>query len=191
MTATCLAGKSFGIQPVRGDNTPMACVFIGIGSNLGDRRRHVRLACRRLAKLPGTQLVGQSDVYETDPVGPVPQDPYLNAAVQVETRLDPHELLEHLAQIERASGRTPADQRVKWGPRTLDLDILLYADQVISSDELVIPHPLMHDRWFVLKPLCDLNPDAVHPILEMTVSDLLRYLENSRSPAEPSESGER
>ena len=155
----------------------MTRVFIGIGSNVGDRRGHIELARRELAKLERTELRGFSPVYETEPVGPVAQGAYLNAAAELETRLDPFELLDGLAAIERQAGRLPQDKRVKWGPRTLDLDILLYGDRVISGDELVVPHPMMHERWFVLKPLTDLDPGAVHPLLEMTVGDLLKYVE--------------
>lgn len=157
----------------------MASVFIGIGSNLGDRSAYLRLAERRLAGLDRTRLVAMSRVYETQPVGPVPQGKYLNAVAKLDTRLDPYELLDALEEIEQQAGRPPRHERVKWGPRTLDLDILLYGDRVISSDELVVPHPMMHERWFVLKPLADLDAGAVHPLLEMTVGELLSYLNQS------------
>ena len=155
----------------------MARVFIGIGANLGDRAANIELARRALAQLHQTKLVQFSKIYETEPVGPMPQEKYLNAAAELETRLDPYDLLDELAKIEATTGRTPLDKRIKWGPRTLDLDILLYDDRVISSDELVVPHPMMHDRWFVLKPLADLAPGIVHPTLEMTIADLLRDVE--------------
>ena len=155
----------------------MARVFIGIGSNVADRSAHVALARRELAALPRTRLEAFSPVYETDPVGPIPQGKYLNAAARLETGLDPYDLLDALGAIERAAGRDRRSPQTRWAPRTLDLDILMYDQRVISSDELVVPHPMMHDRWFVLKPLADLDPHAVHPVLQMTVGELLRYLE--------------
>jgi len=159
----------------------MTRVFIGIGSNVGDRQAHVDLARRGLEALPRTAKVTLSPTYETAPVGPVRQGPFLNAVAQVDTDLSPFDLLEALADLEAEAGRTTPADRVKWGPRTLDLDILLYGDRVISHDDLVVPHPLMHERWFVLKPLCDLAPTAVHPVLEMTVGELLKYVEHHRS----------
>lgn len=153
----------------------MQRVFIGIGSNVGDRQAHIDLARRRLGEMRSTTLVGFSSVYETAPVGPVEQGAYLNAAAQLETELAPHELLDALAAIEVEAGRPPRDERIKWGPRTLDLDILLYGDHVMSDDNLAIPHPMMHDRDFVLRPLAELDPGAVHPLLQMTVGALLKY----------------
>lgn len=158
-------------------NKPMALAYIGIGSNIGDRAAYLRLAQERLAGLDGTRLVAASRVYETEPVGPVPQGKYLNAVARLDTQLDPYELLDALEAIEQLADRPPRDERVKWGPRTLDLDILLYGKQVISNDELVVPHPMMHERWFVLKPLADLDAGAVHPLLQMTVGELLSYLD--------------
>lgn len=156
----------------------MARVFVSIGSNLGNRRYHVDFAEKHLSDLPKTRLLGVSPVYETDPVGPIGQDKFLNAVAELESDLDPHDLLDHLNQIEQTAGRAELSQRLKWGPRTLDLDILLYGDRVISTDNLIVPHPLMHERWFVLKPLSDLSPATVHPLLEMTVGELLHYIED-------------
>lgn len=158
----------------------MTKAFIGIGSNLGDRAGYLALAQARLSGLSRTRLVGLSAVYETEAVGPVPQGRYLNGVAQLETDLDPYELWDSLEAIELESGREPRGERVKWGPRTLDLDLLLYGDRVVSSDELVVPHPLMHERWFVLKPLADLDAGVVHPVLEMTAGELLADLERRR-----------
>ena len=165
----------------------MAQVYIGIGSNIGDRHAHIQWACEEMAKLPHTELVATSRVYQTDPVGPVAQEKFLNAVAQLSTELTPYDLLDQLALIEQQAGREPLHKRIKWGPRTIDLDILLYDDRVISSDELVVPHPMMHERWFVLKPLAELNPGVIHPLLEMTIGDLLTYVEHE--PVKPKTDG--
>ena len=159
----------------------MTRAFIGIGSNVGDRQGYLDLARRELSALPRTKLVRFSSTFETAPVGPVHQGAFFNAAAELETELDPFDLLDGLAAIEGKAGREPRRTRVKWGPRTLDLDILLYGDRVISSDELVVPHPMLHERWFVLKPLAELDADLVHPVLEMRIGELLKYLEQSEA----------
>lgn len=159
----------------------MSSVYVGIGSNVGDRRGHLRFARQRLEALPDTRLSGFSRIYETAAVGPVEQGAYFNAAAALETSLSPEELLPLFSAIEAEAGRPDVMDRVKWGPRTLDLDMLLCDDQVISTDALIVPHPLMHDRWFVLRPLVDLNPGLVHPLLQMTVTDLLTHVESTAS----------
>lgn len=155
----------------------MTRAFIGIGSNVGDRQGFVALARKELASLPDSELVKFSSIYETSPVGPIEQGAYLNAAAELRTTLDPFTLLDAIAAIEAKAGREPRKDRPKWGPRTLDLDILLYGNRVISQDELVVPHPMLHERWFALKPLAELDPDLVHPVLEMRVGELLKYVE--------------
>ncbi len=157
----------------------MASVYVGMGSNVGDRAAHLQGARRRLDALPGTAVTRCSRVYETAPMGPVEQGAYLNAAVALETDLAPESLWSHCVDIEAEAGRPPVDDRVKWGPRTLDLDVLIFADLVVSTDRLVVPHPLLHERWFVLRPLVDLDPTLVHPVLQMTVNDLLIHLEET------------
>jgi len=152
----------------------MKNVFIGIGSNLGDRQGYIDLAKLRLGELPQTTLTGFSAVYETEPVGPIEQGAYLNAAAQLDTQLSPGELLGELAGIEQQTGRPGVEQRVKWGPRTLDLDILMYGDLVLSENDLMIPHPKMHERDFALRPLADMDAQAVHPVLQMTIEELLK-----------------
>lgn len=168
--------RTFAPDCRHGDNLTVARVFVGIGSNLDDRDAHLDLARRRLEQMARTRLVAFSGVYETDPVGPIPQGRFLNAAAELQTDLDPVTLLRSLTKIETESGRPIGDERVKWEPRTLDLDILLYDQRVISSDDLVVPHPMMHERWFVLKPLCDLDTGVLHPLLQMTVGELLKYV---------------
>jgi 2-amino-4-hydroxy-6-hydroxymethyldihydropteridine diphosphokinase len=158
--------------------------YIGIGSNVGDRDAQLVAARDALHRLPRTQLTGQSHVYETEPVGPVDQGPFLNAVVRVDTDLVAGQLLEHLFRIERDAGR---ERRARWGPRTLDLDLLLFGDRVIShrgrrTDDLVVPHPLMHERAFVLRPLCDIDADVEHPRLRMRCRTLLDALNAAPLP---------
>lgn len=153
---------------------PTAC--LGLGSNLGERESHLRSAVAALrgeGRVTGVRL---SPLYETAPVGPVPQGPFLNAAAVVETDLSPRELAALLRRIEAAAGREPPPLRTRWGPRVLDLDLLLYDDLILDSDDLVIPHPRMHERWFVLRPLADVAPEAVHPRLRLTIRELLARL---------------
>ena len=139
---------------------PVDRAYLALGSNLGDRLAHLQLAVDALARVPGVEVVAVSRVYETAPVGGPPQDPYLNAVVAIETNLEPHELLHRCQQIEELAAR----QRVeRWGPRTLDVDILLVDDDHFETEDLTIPHPRMWERGFVLAPLRDVAPDLVDP----------------------------
>lgn len=133
----------------------MSRAYLGIGSNLGDRLGFLQLALDALSAVPGIVLTAVSPVYETDPVGGPVQDDFLNAVVQVETRLEPHELLAAAHAAERAAQRVRAEH---WGPRTLDVDVLLYDDLTLDDPDLTIPHPWMGERAFVLAPLHDLDP---------------------------------
>jgi 2-amino-4-hydroxy-6-hydroxymethyldihydropteridine diphosphokinase len=148
-------------------------VHLGLGSNLGDRRAHLDAAVERLRALG--EMLAVSPMIETPallaPGDATPQPAYLNAAAALETKLEPQALLEALRAIERAEGR-PAE-RAKWQARTLDLDILLWGDQVIDTVALVVPHPQMHLRRFVLEPLAAIAPEAVHPVLHLSVRELL------------------
>ncbi len=128
--------------------------FLGLGSNLGDRRQVLRQA---VAGLP--DVVGVSALYETDPVGgPPDQPPYLNVVVELRTARTPRALLELGQELEEAAGRVRAE---RWGPRTLDVDVLLVGDRQVDEPDLIVPHPRMYDRRFVLAPLADLAPDLV------------------------------
>lgn len=145
--------------------------FIAFGSNLGDRLNHLRAAAEALARHPAVSNPVHSRIYETAPVGgPQGQGAFLNAALQLETTLTARELLELLLTIERSRGR---ERREHWGPRTLDLDLLLYGSAVIREPGLTVPHPRLHERNFVLAPLCDLAPDLLIPGRGQTVSELL------------------
>ncbi len=154
----------------------MARAFIGIGTNLGDRQAHLDRARAALAAMRDSRLVAFSKIYETAPVGPIEQPAFLNAAAELDTALDPFALRRELVAIEEAQGREPLDRRQRWGPRTLDLDLLLYDDRVIESPELTVPHPRMHERRFALQPLCDLAPDLIHPTRGQPLRALLEAL---------------
>lgn len=148
----------------------MSIVYVALGSNLGDRADNLRYARQLLGELPGTQLTGCSHVYETAPVGPIDQRPFLNAAVELNTSLAPIELLDHLQAIEDRCGRV---RKERWGPRTIDLDMLLYDDLQMNKDRLILPHPYMHERAFVLKPLADVAPELRLNRFGRTVQELL------------------
>jgi 2-amino-4-hydroxy-6-hydroxymethyldihydropteridine diphosphokinase len=134
-------------------------VFIGLGSNLGERAENLRQAFERLQALG---RVRTSAVRETDPVGVIDQPKFLNAVAALETELAPRELLERLLHIERELGRDRSTE-ARWGPRTIDLDLVLYGDDVIDEPGLTVPHPRLAERSFVLEPLHELDPDLVLP----------------------------
>jgi 2-amino-4-hydroxy-6-hydroxymethyldihydropteridine diphosphokinase len=148
---------------------PMTQVLIGVGSNLGDREKHLQQACDFLGGLRGIRFIRSSQVRETDPVGGPAQGKYLNAVWQIETGLGLQELLKQLMEIERRLGRVRTEKN---GPRTMDLDILFYGQEIIDQPGLTVPHPRLHERMFVLEPLFELAPDLVHPILKKTIKQL-------------------
>ncbi len=167
--------------------------YIALGSNRGDRRAHLSAALDALRSLPGVLSVEPAPLYETDPVGgPAGQGKFLNTAAAVNTDLSAEQLLAELNQIEASRGRDRQAEPERCAPRTLDLDILLFGDEIITPEsscdtrhpipdtrksDLIIPHPRMHQRDFVLRPLNDIAPDAVHPVLKRTISELLAELE--------------
>ena len=148
----------------------MSIVFIGIGSNLGERRENCLEAVRRLEQL-GVAVLKQSAMIETEPWGVKDQPYFINMAIEVETDLSPEELLLLLKYVEKSLGREKASH---WGPRIIDLDILLYDDRIIDSADLKIPHPHLHERDFVLLPLLEIAPEKIHPVLERKISELIR-----------------
>jgi len=149
----------------------MAIVYLGLGSNIGDRMANLGAA---VAALAGTAAVEAcSRVYETEPVHVIDQPAFLNMAIQVRTLLAPQPLLGAVKAIERDLGRT---QSVRWGPRLIDIDILLYDGLVVDEDGLTIPHPRLAERRFALAPLADIAPAAAHPLQRRTVAELLAAL---------------
>lgn len=156
----------------------MALVYVGLGGNLGDRLENITQARKGLALLPETVLIQNASIYETRPVGgPSDQDDFYNSVSLLETRLEPLALLAALQELEYRVGRRRDEETVRWGPRVLDLDIIFYDDRVIEESGLIVPHPRMSERAFVLLPMADLDRDFVHPVLEMTVRELLERMD--------------
>ena len=185
----------------------MSVVYIGIGSNVGDRKQNIDRALEKLRSRKEIELTSVSPIIETDPAGNISQPKFLNACCRIDTTLYPDEVLSALKSIEREMGRdrdsvpkklsyedqfkalnegktircTLRDRNVnpqaksdnKWAPRIIDLDILLYDDIIMKGNNLTIPHSLMHERFFVLKPLSGIAPDIVHPVLKKTIKDIL------------------
>ncbi len=147
----------------------MSTVYIGIGSNLGSREHNCKTAIRHLID-NGIKVLKLSSMIETEPWGVKDQPKFINMAIQMETDLKPGELLLLLKKIERDIGRTPGKH---WGPRVIDLDILLYDDLVIKTPDLEIPHPGIADRYFALKPLAEIAPELIHPVIKKSIKELL------------------
>jgi 2-amino-4-hydroxy-6-hydroxymethyldihydropteridine diphosphokinase len=155
-----------------------AGVFIGLGSNLGDRRANLLDALARIRSLPGTRIVKESSFYESEPHGDA-KTWFVNGVIEIDTELAPENLLRKMKAIEAAMGR----KRVKgkrWGSRIIDLDLLLYGSTVVRKRSLQVPHPALAQRRFVLLPLSELGPQVVHPVLQVTVSDLLANLKDAK-----------
>jgi len=154
----------------------MIPAYISIGSNMGERLDNCRRGIDGLLADGRSCLLAASPFYRTSPVDYVDQDWFVNAVVKIETELDPFELLDSLGRIEKAAGRVA--HAIRFGPRVLDLDIIFFADQIIETDNLIIPHPRMHKRRFVLKPICDIDPSIKHPLLGKEMRSLLAGLQD-------------
>jgi 2-amino-4-hydroxy-6-hydroxymethyldihydropteridine diphosphokinase len=161
----------------------MIAAAIALGSNLGNRLEYIRSGVAAIGAVPGTRLVAISSIIETPALvapGAEPGPDYLNAVVLVETDLEPGELLRGLLQIEHWSGRDRT-RATRWAARTLDLDVLFVGDRVVASDELTLPHPRLHERPFVLRPLAQVAPGWVHPGHGLTALQMLAKLEAERA----------
>ncbi len=152
--------------------------YIGIGSNLGDRVKQCERAISEILKIDHHKLLARSSFFETQPVGYTSQDWFVNAVIKIETDLEPFDLLKTLKTIESKLGRVKTFQ---WGPRLIDLDILFYDEIEIETEELRIPHPLLHERRFVLIPLAEIDPGLIHPVLKKSVQELLENLKQDQA----------
>ena len=160
----------------------MTEAYIALGSNLGDRHGTLNEAVRAIDALDNTRVLAQSTLIETDPVGPIEQGKYMNGVVHVETSLTAQELLAELLRIEASLGRNRASAE-RWGPRTADLDLLIFGNSQINEPGLCVPHPRIAERRFVLEPLFELAPDLIVPGIDRTVKDLLTALVRSENQA--------
>lgn len=149
--------------------------YISIGSNLGQKDENCRSGIAALIRSGRARLVDQSPLYQTEPVDYLDQDWFVNCVIKIETDLDPLNLLSILKSVEQSAGRVK--DTIRFGPRILDMDIILFDDLVMRAPTLTVPHPRMHKRRFVLKPMCDIDPDVLHPVLKRTMDSLLRDLD--------------
>jgi len=151
--------------------------YIGIGSNLGDKIDQCKRAISEILKADHHRLLAKSPFFKTQPVGYTAQDWFVNGVIKIETDLEPFDLLKTIKTIESKLGRVKTFQ---WGPRSIDLDILFFNEREIKAEGLQIPHPLLHERQFVLIPLAEIDPGLIHPVLKKTVQELLENLKQDQ-----------
>jgi 2-amino-4-hydroxy-6-hydroxymethyldihydropteridine diphosphokinase len=151
----------------------MSIAFLGLGTNLGDKKENLVKAISLLKKREDISIIKESSRYITTPVGFVDQPDFLNAVIMIKTELTPYELLEICQTVEQKLKR---ERLIRWGPRTIDIDILLFDEIVMETDELWIPHPRMHERKFVLEPLAEIAPEVLHPIFRLNILDMYKKL---------------
>ncbi len=154
----------------------MPIAYLCLGSNIEDRVGYIQQATRLLVESGVISLIRTSALYETEPWGNKDQNWFLNAIIEVKTKLEPQELLNHCLAIEKKLGRDRTNQE-HWGARVIDIDILLYGSQIIETNDLIIPHEHLHERAFALVPLLELIPDYIHPKLKISLMDLYERLE--------------
>ncbi|WP_022819237.1 2-amino-4-hydroxy-6-hydroxymethyldihydropteridine diphosphokinase [Fusobacterium russii] len=153
-------------------------VYLSLGSNVGDKKANIENAIRSISELSDTYVTKKSALIETEPFGYKEQDNFINSCIEIKTLLYPKELLFKLLAIEKSMGR---ERKMKWGPRIIDLDIIFYNKEVIEDEDLIVPHPYMEQRAFVLEPLEEINPNFVHPLLNKRVSTLRKDLEENEN----------
>ena len=156
--------------------------YISVGSNIGNKLENCKKGVDSLIRSDSVTLKAQSPCYKTDPVDYLDQAWFINYVIKIETSLDPFELLNKLKSIQQDAGRLRDE--IRFGPRILDLDIILFDDEVINSEKLIIPHPRMHKRRFVLKPVCDIDSEIIHPVLKKNMKYLLDSLHNEEQGIE-------
>ena len=164
------------------DRTELHTAYIGIGSNIGDRFNNIKNAELEINSSGNSKVVEISKIYETEPVGYLNQAEFLNCVFKIETYLEPVQLMKSLIKIEKILKRVRV---IHWGPRTIDLDIIFYDNIISTAKDALIPHPRMHERMFVLKPLCDLDPSYIHPVINKSCIHIAEKLESEQpSPLE-------
>ncbi len=162
--------------------TAVKTAYLGLGANLGECRKTIARALSLLSETAGISVLQVAGMIETDPVGgPENQPRYINTACSVETTLQAQELLSVCLQIEKALGRDRSPSAVRWGPRVIDIDLLLYDNAVLDEKNLQVPHPRMHERGFVLQPLDEIAEGVYHPVLNQTVRQLLNEWQRAHS----------